>query len=43
MLYVDDMKALSSRIRASTDGAHIGVFSYGCHAEFRNITVKIPE
>ena len=43
VLYVDDMKALSSRIRASTDGAHIGVFSYGCHADFRNITVKIPE
>ena len=43
VLYVDDMKALSSRITHSTDGAHIGVFADGCAASFANITVKTPE
>ena len=38
--YVDDTKALSSRIRHSTDGAHIGVFADGCSASFENITMK---
>ena len=42
VLYIDDTKALSSRIRHSVDGAHIGVFSYGCGASFENITVKLP-
>lgn len=42
VLYIDDLKALSSRIMHSTDGAHIGVFAYDCSATFRNITVKIP-
>ena len=43
IMYVDDMKALSSRIRHSTDGAHIGLFADGCTADFSNITMKIPE
>ena len=42
VLYVDDEKALSSRIGHSTNGAHIGVFSEGCDAIFSNITMKIP-
>ena len=42
VLYVDDMKALSSRITHSTDGAHIGVFADGCAAEFSNITIHTP-
>jgi hypothetical protein len=42
VLYVDGEKALSSRISHSTGGAHIGVFSDGCSAEFSNITIKIP-
>ena len=41
--YIDDTKALSSRISHSTGGAHIGVFSDGCGASFQNITVKLPE
>lgn len=43
VLYVDDMKALSSRITHSIDGAHIGVFSNGCGASFEDITVKLSE
>ena len=43
VLYIDDEKALSSRISHSTGGAHIGVFSEGCSAEFSNITMKVPE
>ncbi len=43
VLYIDDTKALSSRIMHSTDGAHIGVFADGCGAEFSNITMKLPE
>ena len=42
VMYVDDEKALSSRIGHSTNGAHIGVFSDGCNAVFSNITVKTP-
>jgi beta-fructofuranosidase len=42
VLYVDGIKALSSRISHSIDGAHIGVFSLGCNASFSNISVKIP-
>ena len=42
VLYVDDAKALSSRIRHSTGGAHIALFSKGCSAEFSNITVNLP-
>jgi beta-fructofuranosidase len=40
--YIDDTKALSTRIGRSTGGAHIGVFADGCGAEFSNITVKLP-
>ena len=34
VLYIDDYKALSSRITHSIDGAHIGVFAEGCEASF---------
>ena len=43
VLYVDDVKALSSRITHSIGGAHIGVFSNGCGASFENITMKLSE
>lgn len=43
VMYVDDVKALSSRIAHSIDGAHIGVFADGCNAEFSNISMKCPE
>lgn len=42
VMYVDDVKALSSRITHSIDGAHIGVFADGCSATFSNISIKIP-
>jgi beta-fructofuranosidase len=42
VMYVDREKALSSRILASTGGAHIGVFADGCGAVFSNITIRIP-
>jgi hypothetical protein len=42
ILYVDDTKALSSRITHSIDGAHIGVFANGCKAQFDNIIMKLP-
>ena len=42
VLYVDDAKALSSRIGHSIDGAHIGVFADGCGAEFSNISIRLP-
>ena len=42
VLYIDDAKALSSRITHSINGAHIGVFADGCGAEFNNISIKIP-
>ncbi len=41
--YIDDTKALSTRIRRSTNGAHIGVFADGCGAEFANIVMRVPE
>jgi len=43
IMYVDDVKALSSRIAHSIDGAHIGVFADGCNAEFSNISMRCPE
>ena len=43
IMYVDGVKALSSRISHSVGGAHIGVFANSCHAQFSNITIKIPE
>lgn len=42
ILYVDDTKALSSRINYSINGAHIGIFSTGADAEFSDITIKTP-
>ena len=41
--YIDDKKALSSRINHSINGAHIGVFADSCQARFSNITTKICE
>ena len=43
VLYIDDTKALSSRITHSVDGAHIAVFADGCSATFSNIGMKVPE
>ena len=40
VLYIDDQKALSSRITHSTGGAHIAVFADGCNASFSNIMMK---
>ena len=42
VLYIDDAKALSSRIVHSVDGAHIGLFADGCGATFRNVSIKLP-
>ena len=42
VLYIDDCKALTSRITHSIGGAHIGVFADGCGASFRNISIKLP-
>ena len=42
ILYVDNTKALSARIKHSIDGAHIGVFADGCDASFTNISTKLP-
>ena len=42
ILYIDDVKALSSRITHSVDGAHIGVFALSGSADFENISMKIP-
>ena len=41
--YIDDTKALSTRISHSTGGAHICVFADGCGAEFGNVTMRVPE
>ncbi len=42
VLYINDQKALCSRITRSTGGAHMGVFALGCEAEFDQISVKLP-
>ncbi len=42
VLYIDNCKALSSRITHSIEGAHIGVFADGCGATFSNISIKLP-
>ena len=42
VLYVDNVKALSSRITHSIDGARLGLFADGCSATFSNVTVKVP-
>ena len=42
VLYIDDTKALTSRITHSVNGYHIGVFANGCNATFSNISIKIP-
>ena len=43
VLYVDDTKALSSRIRHSINGAHIGLFASAGKAEFSELSMKVPE
>ena len=43
IMYVDDTKVFSSRIRHSINGAHIGVFSAAGNASFKNITMKLPQ
>lgn len=42
VLYIDDQKALSSRITHSVNGAHIGVFADSCNASFANIAIQVP-
>ena len=42
VLYIDDQKALSSRITHSVDGAHIGVYAEGCSAAFGDFQIKTP-
>ena len=42
VLYIDDTKALSSRINHSINGAHIGVFAAECNASFQNIRMACP-
>lgn len=43
IVYIDDTKALSTRMFDSIDGAHIHLFAVGTDAEFRNITMMVPE
>ncbi len=43
VMYVDDMKCLSSRISNSIDGRHFGVFASECEATFSNISLKVHE
>ena len=43
VMYVDNTKALSSRITHSIDGAHMGVFSLKGDAEFFNVQIKVPQ
>jgi len=42
VLYLDNAKALSSRIYHSIDRAHIAAFVKGTDATFCNLTVRIP-
>ena len=43
VMYIDDAKAFSSRIRHSINGAHICLFAEEGSAEFTNITMKLPQ
>lgn len=43
VLYLDDAKALSSRIYHSIDGAHIALFAKEKEAAFHNLTIRIPD
>ncbi|MCQ2510238.1 MAG: family 43 glycosylhydrolase [Lachnospiraceae bacterium] len=43
VVYVDDTKALSSRINNSIDGARFGLYSAGAESVFENVTMKLPE
>lgn len=43
VLYIDDTKALSSRVYKSLDGAHLGIFANNSSVEFKNMRIMIPE
>lgn len=43
VLYIDDEKALSSRVFHSINGAHIGLFAQKDGAQFKDISISIPE
>ena len=43
VLYLDDAKALSSRIYHSIDGAHIALFAKEKEAAFHDLTIRIPD
>lgn len=43
IVYIDDTKALSTRIFDSIDGAHMGLFAAGTDAQFENITMMVPQ
>ena len=42
ILYIDDQKALSSRVYNSIDGAHLCIFSSGMDAVFENLSLSVP-
>lgn len=41
--YIDDTKALSTRMFESIGGGHIGIFAAGTDAQFENITMMVPQ
>lgn len=43
ILYIDDAKALSSRIYNSTNGAHMALFASEADAVFEKVSVKVPQ
>lgn len=43
ILYIDDKKALSSRIYRSLDGANMVLFANGTACTFSDISIKVPE
>ena len=42
ILYIDDQKALSSRVYNSIDGAHLCIFASGMDAVFENLSLSVP-
>lgn len=42
IVYIDNVKALSTRMYESVKGGHIGLFANGTDAVFTNVTMKIP-
>lgn len=43
IVYIDNQKALSTRMLESINGGHIGLFACGTDAQFSNITMMVPE